>query len=1378
MTEGTVTSWNKLEQKNLLKEVIRWKKGAAHLQRFTHTVNECQLTIQLYEKSQCDESNVTNFLRNILLRRDTTEEEEDFLILKTEEDEIPFDFDREWKRGWVSFADLVKCSYISLKDNEVEEEEYHPLYIRPHFVPFYLIIVDETRLITVTQLLETDWVPLETFLRFHRSHMKNMAQTLQMFAICLNEVYSQLCSLYFFCPLNLTGFYIDKSCWLLFDPVVAVTTKEKSLKLDVVTKDWVTGKLSNFHYLLKLGELAGRVYGDVHNHHIMPWVCDFSDKRGGWRDLTKTKYRLNKGDDQLKEMYLRSPPHHIPELLSDIGYMVYRARVEKREKLCKHVRSKWVPLEYPVSIRRMFEWTPDECIPEFYNNPFVFESIHPDMPSLELPEFAPTPDEFIKWHREMLESDEVSSQLHHWIDLTYGYLLTGDEAINSLNCHLSLGDTPSIQLRRHGVVQLFQYPHPKKYIRKKGENIDYLYLDEMEVAASINQEKGINKKEQKTEDMGDLLQMYRNLLKDKEDRLAKYNNRMRGVYEMLAMVAMAPYTYGQFDKEHVLSKLKQNSNCLPSLYGDSLKSVLLENARLPQIRFFSSHFLGSLKITMDILTAHGKLSQFYSYHLLRRSPHVHNNETREQNILVKEVENLRKFIIEADLYDFVFIPLFERLIRDPVSCITSVYCLFNMMCKRLSQESLQALLPSLASLLTYESSIKLIDRRFLLSVSFVYGTPIFLDRFLPALVEAVASKHLSRSIVAKDSLLWLSKRLGPIVTVRFITSNLLRIMPTAFDGLYLAGGNENLSDVTSLNFLLEGDEWCQRIESALGEIALSYSITFVTVQYLPFCVDYTDQCLRRMTPNLEGGLVGIFKIISLSIKIMKDQELMNYLEEFIVDKILLKIITFSLQSTTPFSNDRSRVIILSRAILLLYSIATRIGADNTRMYAKKPFEVLFNTFHEQTQMTESLTVSKKESSTESFNIPIWLMSEMINKFASLWGVPLLSALCPHPPFLVPFISSKVLSNATEYSQPAVSPLASFNFGGSSSCSSGNRLFSAPPSSPPRIGGVGTSESGSLSAIWCARVSATACSTTNSKQTVRFDQLTLCSFEGHTGAVKCLEVLSNENSYISGSADKTIKLWAMNPEFESVEARWTYRAHTRPIVDLLSIHDNFIASTDGSVHIWDPFRGSRISVIDWPEGTICGLGKVDRNTLATISSLHSTVRLYDVRDPTTFCDMKISPTTGLTRALSIRKDGPKMAVTLSNGTIALIDSRTGKLFSLSHGNNTHPTTVNWLSDSKFLVTDADESAVVFDTVPRISSLRRLGGEVILNAHVTDDILTTLVANSTMRVYKDEQACLEVRLKSDCMPGTAVSAHHLPLNNAFLIGSSQGALKLMC
>lgn len=64
---------------------------------------------------------------------------------------------------------------------------------------------------------------------------------------------------------------------------------------------WMTGRLSNFDYLMELNRLAGRTldHPDPGRHPIMPWVVDFRRPGGALRDLGRTKFRLNKGDEQL-----------------------------------------------------------------------------------------------------------------------------------------------------------------------------------------------------------------------------------------------------------------------------------------------------------------------------------------------------------------------------------------------------------------------------------------------------------------------------------------------------------------------------------------------------------------------------------------------------------------------------------------------------------------------------------------------------------------------------------------------------------------------------------------------------------------------------------------------------------------------------------------------------------------------------------------------------------------------------------------------------------------------------------------------------------------------------------------------------------------------
>ncbi|KAL5849039.1 hypothetical protein ACOSQ4_007052 [Xanthoceras sorbifolium] len=228
---------------------------------------------------------------------------------------------------------------------------------------------------------------------------------------------------------------------------------------------WWQGELSNFEYLLFLNKLAGRRWGDHTFHPVMPWVIDFSLKPdensdSGWRDLSKSKWRLAKGDEQLDFTYSTSEiPHHVSdECLSELAVCSYKARRLPLSVLRMTVRSVYEPNEYPSNMQRLYQWTPDECIPEFYCDPQIFCSLHSGMTDLAVPSWAGSSEEFIKLHRDALESYRVSSRIHNWIDITFGYKMSGQAAVAAKNVML-----PSPEITKPKSVgrrQLFTRPHP------------------------------------------------------------------------------------------------------------------------------------------------------------------------------------------------------------------------------------------------------------------------------------------------------------------------------------------------------------------------------------------------------------------------------------------------------------------------------------------------------------------------------------------------------------------------------------------------------------------------------------------------------------------------------------------------------------------------------------------------------------------------------------------------------------------------------------------------------------------------------------------------------------------------------------------------------
>jgi hypothetical protein len=142
-----------------------------------------------------------------------------------------------------------------------------------------------------------------------------------------------------------------------------------------------------------------------------------------------------------------------------------------------------------------------ELIPEFYSCPEIFENMNnldlgkktstrKQINDIQLPPWAADPFEFIRLNRKALESEYVSRNLHHWIDLVFGYkqrpphMRSGGNVASVDACnvffHLTYADAVDLeellvndkklydqyvhQITEFGQTpaQLFSFPHPQR----------------------------------------------------------------------------------------------------------------------------------------------------------------------------------------------------------------------------------------------------------------------------------------------------------------------------------------------------------------------------------------------------------------------------------------------------------------------------------------------------------------------------------------------------------------------------------------------------------------------------------------------------------------------------------------------------------------------------------------------------------------------------------------------------------------------------------------------------------------------------------------------------------------------------------------------------
>lgn len=243
------------------------------------------------------------------------------------------------------------------------------------------------------------------------------------------------------------------------------------------TKKWMKGEISNFHYLMLVNTLAGRTFNDLTQYPVFPWVLadytseelDLTDPRS-YRDFTKPMgCQTASREAEFRERYQsfaemgdhNAPPFHYGTHYSSAmivtsylirlqpfvqSYLLLQGgSFDHADRLFYSIERAWLSASRD-NMTDVRELTPEFFyLPEFLTNLNGYnfglkQGTGEKIDNVILPPWAKgDPEIFIAKHREALESPYVSKNLHHWIDLVFGFKQRGDAAIEATNVfhHLS-----------------------------------------------------------------------------------------------------------------------------------------------------------------------------------------------------------------------------------------------------------------------------------------------------------------------------------------------------------------------------------------------------------------------------------------------------------------------------------------------------------------------------------------------------------------------------------------------------------------------------------------------------------------------------------------------------------------------------------------------------------------------------------------------------------------------------------------------------------------------------------------------------------------------------------------------------------------------------
>eukprot|EP00760_Papus_ankaliazontas_P006137 PhM_4_TR12918/c0_g1_i1/m.4692 len=306
--------------------------------------------------------------------------------------------------------------------------------------------------------------------------------------------------------------------------VRVATQKSQLIDLKNDTRAWQNGDLSTYEYLLRINSVAGRSFQDYNQYPVFPWVvrCDSSAEALDLQDEQQFRAlaRPMGAQDEVRAQEFRqryedwvddSIPkfHYGSHYSSNAVVLYYKLRVQPNtrmsimyqggrldvaDRLFHSIREAW----YSSSAGSRTDVK--ELIPEFFNcmsggAHLMFSNVNDvalgvnrdgvTLGDVVLPSWASDAHAFLVRHREALESDFVSANIHNWFDLIFGVLQKGAEAEAALNVFhplayeegvaQALSATESIEDVKAIVAHLdnfgttprmvFHEPHPRRIVK-------------------------------------------------------------------------------------------------------------------------------------------------------------------------------------------------------------------------------------------------------------------------------------------------------------------------------------------------------------------------------------------------------------------------------------------------------------------------------------------------------------------------------------------------------------------------------------------------------------------------------------------------------------------------------------------------------------------------------------------------------------------------------------------------------------------------------------------------------------------------------------------------------------------------------------------------
>jgi len=228
------------------------------------------------------------------------------------------------------------------------------------------------------------------------------------------------------------------------------------------------------------------------------------------------------------------------------------------------------------------------------------------------------------------------------------------------------------------------------------------------------------------------------------------------------------------------------------------------------------------------------------------------------------------------------------------------------------------------------------------------------------------------------------------------------------------------------------------------------------------------------------------------------------------------------------------------------------------------------------------------------------------------------------------------------------------------------------------------------------------------------------FTSHSDYITSICLSSDGTKALSGSFDKTLKLWQLSPQNSLLDYQLTFEGHTDAIYSVYLSHDDKFAvsgSADKTIKLWNIQTRNCIQTFDEHTDTVTSLVLSRDNNLIVSGSYDGTLKIWDVKAGK--CVSTLDEHQDAVRSVALNPDGNLVLSGSFDCSLKLWDISTNKCLRTFIGHTAEIHSVCFSSDGKFALSGA------FDRTLKYWNIET--GECLLTLKEDADVYSVCLSN---------------------------------------------------